>query len=190
MPPLDLLQMVRSYTLRMMTQLDETCGVPGVGWVCFTWERKLNNAFRWKMIVAWKKKGIIFYWLSHQEVEFSVLLLNVDWPLPGLWLTGCKGSEVTWLSSLGPGRYYSFSSCLFGMLPCVQSPSLPAEDWRFSQGVSEDISSHLIWVVPLNNLIGLAFEMTSLQNHESQQNSCFKPLHSGVVCYGPKVIDI
>lgn len=40
------------------------------------------------------------------------------------------------------------------------------------------------------NLIGLAFEMTSLQNHESQQKSCFKPLHSGVACYGPQIINI
>lgn len=27
-----------------------------------------------------KKVGIIFYWLSHQKVEYIVLLLNVDWP--------------------------------------------------------------------------------------------------------------
>lgn len=40
------------------------------------------------------------------------------------------------------------------------------------------------------NLIGLAFEMTSLQNHESQQKSGFKPLHSAVAWYGPKVINI
>lgn len=82
-----------------------------------------------------KNKGIIFYWLSHQEVEYIIPAMKVN------WLCDLLGLRL--------GKYDSFSSHPFGMLPYMKS--WPARDIWLGQDESEDILSHLTLGEPLDN---------------------------------------
>lgn len=109
-----------------------------------------------------KKRGIIYYWLSHQEVEYIVPLWNINWP--------------SHLLGLGLRKYYSVSSRPFQMLLCVTSPCWPAGDMRLSQDVSEDILPLLILAELLDNCSHMSgpsrkpdwfsLKFVGLQNHE------------------------
>ena len=94
-------------------------GFLGWGWAYFACERKINNCGQMEDDGSLKKKvGIIFYWLSHQKVEFIVLLLNVDWPSDLLWPMECSRSDVVWLPSPGLGKFTALALVLGNAALC------------------------------------------------------------------------
>lgn len=69
--------------------------------------------------------GVIFNWLSHQEEEYIVPLLNINWP--------CD------LLGLRLRQHYSFSYYPFSKTALCEKPKLACGDVCLSQDVSEDI---------------------------------------------------